>query len=393
VITVPQFIQRFRRWFSPDWKERDFVTDEGERVTPGWADWGFYAHLSIYLFAAPFAVDRRVLDAGCGTGYGSFYLAQHGVRSVEGVDYSSKAIAFCQNQYGADNLRFQVMDLSKKLAFEDGSYDVVFSSNVMEHLSNVDGFLRGCCRVLTRQGVLVAAVPPIVTPGMFEANLANRYHVNNLTPLGWFAKLGRFFHTVQGYRHWVKPCWVGNDGTPKDRTLTAEETSIREADFTFEEMSIEELNSCTHNVTAVFVAREPRGSPLPARVEESTVPRTPVANAKPTIKSFAPDKLSPQEVGTKIVWTCIADDPDDTTLYYKFWKLERPGSWVVAQDWSSTNVCVWTTTPDDTGDTVFSAWVRDGHHADVAGCDASAIWGFRILPRRKEHTLLQSEDE
>lgn len=369
------------------------MTDKGERVTPDSRDWGFYAHLSIYLFAAQFVADRRVLDAGCGTGYGSFYLAKQRAKYVEGVDYSSKAIAFSRKRYAAGNLRFQVMDLCRKLAFEDASFDVIFSSNVMEHLTVVDSFLQESCRVLTREGLLIAAVPPITTAGMLEGNLANPYHVNNLMPLGWFTKLGRFFHTVQGYRHWVKPERVAEDGTPKDMTLSAEEVSIREADFTFEEMSLEPLNSCTHNITAVFIARKPREGPLPARPEESALPRNFVSNVKPTIRSFAPDKSSPQEVGTGIVWTCVADDPDDSTLYYKFWKLKRDGSWVMFQDWSPSNTYVWTIIPDDIGDTVFAVWIRDGHHAGVAGCDASATYGFRILPRRKEHTLVQSEDE
>jgi SAM-dependent methyltransferase len=339
------------------------------------------------LFAVQFAADRRVLDAGCGTGYGSFYLAQQGARYVEGIDYSSKAIAFCRKRYASGNLHFQVTDLCRKLAFEDASFGVIVSSNVMEHLTVVDSFLRGCCRVLTREGLLIAAVPPITTAGMLEGNLANPYHVNNLMPLGWFTKLGRFFHAVQGYRHWVKPEWVAEDGTPKNRTLNAEETSIREADFTFEQMSIEQLNSCTHNITAVFIARKPRESPLPARPEESALPSGFVPNVKPTMRSFASDKSSPQEVGTRIVWTCVANDPDDSTLCYKFWKLERDGSWVMVRDWSPSNTYVWTTIPDDIGDTVFAVWVRDGHHAGVAGCDASATCGFRILQKWREHTL------
>lgn len=250
----------------------DDVTDAGERVTPDDPSFVFYAHLSIYAFAKPYAVGKRVLDAGCGTGYGSHYLLEHGASYVEGVDYSPKAIEFSQRRHSATNLRFQVVDVCKKLAFEDASFDVIFSSSAMEHFPDVDSFLREATRILSQQGVLIAAVPPITTAGMLEGNLANPYHINNLTPLGWFTKLGRFFHTVHGYCHWVKPEWVGEDGMPKDITLGAQETSIRETDFTFEETPMEQLNSITENITAIFVAKQPRTNPLPAAVDENDMP-------------------------------------------------------------------------------------------------------------------------
>ena len=39
---------------------------------------GYSNHMRRYAFAQPYCLDRRVLDAGCGTGYGTSYLAIHG---------------------------------------------------------------------------------------------------------------------------------------------------------------------------------------------------------------------------------------------------------------------------------------------------------------------------
>jgi SAM-dependent methyltransferase len=45
----------------------------------------YYAHLSLCEFCASFAPGARVLDAGCGTGYGAAHLLQRGATSVPGV--------------------------------------------------------------------------------------------------------------------------------------------------------------------------------------------------------------------------------------------------------------------------------------------------------------------
>jgi hypothetical protein len=56
------------------------LTNAGERMIVGNL-WGYWAHLSIYRFAVPFAQGKRVLDAGSGSGYGSSYLARHGAKA------------------------------------------------------------------------------------------------------------------------------------------------------------------------------------------------------------------------------------------------------------------------------------------------------------------------
>jgi len=55
-----------------------------------------------------FASSKHVLDAGCGTGYGSSYLCEHGAVCVEGIDLSPKAIGFSRKRYIADKLHFEL---------------------------------------------------------------------------------------------------------------------------------------------------------------------------------------------------------------------------------------------------------------------------------------------
>ena len=45
------------------------------------------------------------------------------------------------------------------LPFEDQSFDIIFSSNVLEHIPDLDGALRECARVLKPDGKMVHVVP------------------------------------------------------------------------------------------------------------------------------------------------------------------------------------------------------------------------------------------
>src|SRR6185295_3680369 len=78
----------------------------GERVIPGQVDVDLLnEHMARYVFAARLARGKRVLDAGCGAGYGSAELS-HAADKVVGIDCSAEAVAYAGENYRAGNLRF-----------------------------------------------------------------------------------------------------------------------------------------------------------------------------------------------------------------------------------------------------------------------------------------------
>jgi len=131
----------------------------GERVvegeTPGriWDD-----HQARYEFSVPLAVGRRVLDAACGTGYGSLRLARHGAREVLGVDIDAGAVAFARERYAARNLSFLEGDVAK-LPVPEASFDVVTSFETIEHVPDAEAALAELTRVLVPNGVLLISTP------------------------------------------------------------------------------------------------------------------------------------------------------------------------------------------------------------------------------------------
>jgi SAM-dependent methyltransferase len=230
------------------------LTDGGERVTHLAPNDCYYAHLSIYAFAVPFARGSLVLDAGCGTGYGSHYLAANGARHVTAVDASAKAVAFCRRTFVRDNLDYRVLDLETVRKLPGGPYDLIFSSNVLEHLADVRPFFRAAWAALKPTGTLLIAVPPITSDYLRDANLSNLYHLNIWTPPQWHHVLAMYFDEVCYHGHWTQPGVTVNFEAPPDRSV------VTEHDFVFPAVPLDRIR--THEtLTSVFVVRKP----VPAR--------------------------------------------------------------------------------------------------------------------------------
>lgn len=166
-----------------------------ERIVPGEAEPGVDAlHLKRYDFAAPLCVARRVLDAGCGVGYGAARLAETAA-TVVGVDVSEKAIAYAQEHYAAARVSFAVMDVGV-LSFANATFDVVCSFETIEHVDDADRALAEFARVLDVGGVLVVSTPQVerttTTP-------ANPYHRVEFARADFEALLRRHFGSVELY--------------------------------------------------------------------------------------------------------------------------------------------------------------------------------------------------
>jgi SAM-dependent methyltransferase len=57
------------------------------------------------------------------------------------------------------NVQYRICDAEDLSAFGTGSFDLVFSSNMLEHLEHPERCLAECRRVLTREGLIVMTLP------------------------------------------------------------------------------------------------------------------------------------------------------------------------------------------------------------------------------------------
>jgi len=104
-----------------------------------------------------------VLDLGCGTGRHSLHLAKNGA-NVTALDFSEGMLDTARRKMGADGVAFKSHDLSEPLLFPDGSFDLVVSGLVLEHLNDLALFFSEIHRVVKRGG---RAVVSAMHPAMF----------------------------------------------------------------------------------------------------------------------------------------------------------------------------------------------------------------------------------
>lgn len=216
-----------------------------ESVWPGVRNDLFVAHESIYHFAATLAQDRQVLDAGCGTGYGSAVLGR-AARSVLGVDIDARSVAYAKRHFCRGNVSFEIADL-QQLAFDD-YFDLVVASNSLEHLDEARAFVAGARRALRPHGLLLIAVPPIYGEADAQAHASIHYHRSNLRVGEWSDLLVEEGFEVTGFIH-----RFAGEGDPPN-FLSHAPSRLQPSDFSFSAVTAEEL-SRTVSITAVFLAR------------------------------------------------------------------------------------------------------------------------------------------
>jgi len=148
----------------------------GERVCPDIAVDNFDNHLKVYEFAKQFCVNKRVLDIGCGTGYGSAKLAE-AAAEVVGIDISRMALRFARKRYRDSGALFIHMN-AERLQFPDHSFDFIVSTENFEHLRNQPESAREMRRVLKADGLCLLATP---NPEAFQNCPPNPHHTHEYT--------------------------------------------------------------------------------------------------------------------------------------------------------------------------------------------------------------------
>jgi SAM-dependent methyltransferase len=134
-----------------------------ERITPGDAYWDrhYSEHVQRYEFAAArMPAGARVLDAGCGVGYGTSLLGARGARIAVGVDLAPEALAVARSRFDGPNVRWIAEDCVRlEAAAEHAPFDLIVNFENLEHVGDPERFLDRVAALLADDGVFVVSTP------------------------------------------------------------------------------------------------------------------------------------------------------------------------------------------------------------------------------------------
>ena len=145
----------------------------GERLHPFFVTNNYVNHLRVYQYISQFTAGKRVLDVGCGVGYGTALLARTAARAV-GIDISQKAVNEAFRLYPAGE--FLRMD-AENMTFPAETFDVIVSTENFEHLPNQAKHVRELARVVRNDGFCFVATP---NPELFVGQ-NNPFHTKENT--------------------------------------------------------------------------------------------------------------------------------------------------------------------------------------------------------------------
>jgi 2-polyprenyl-3-methyl-5-hydroxy-6-metoxy-1,4-benzoquinol methylase len=125
----------------------------------------------------------KILEIGCGIGTIVFELARQGY-DVRGTDLSRVAIEYGRSKY--KDIQLQVQP-AEELGFEDGTFDVVLSFDLFEHIASIDRHVAEVRRVLKPGGCYLFQTPNKWSNIPFEVLRTRslgwrRYHPSLHTP-------------------------------------------------------------------------------------------------------------------------------------------------------------------------------------------------------------------
>jgi 2-polyprenyl-6-hydroxyphenyl methylase/3-demethylubiquinone-9 3-methyltransferase len=135
--------------------------------------------------------ELRILDIGCGGGLVCEPMARLGA-GVTGIDADVKAIAVAE-QHAADaglKIEYSAQSTEGLLAnsppsnppVHEGRFDVVLALEIVEHVSDVDGFVRNCMDLCKPGGIIVFSTLNRTAKSFILGKVAAEYI------LGWVPK-------------------------------------------------------------------------------------------------------------------------------------------------------------------------------------------------------------
>ena len=121
----------------------------------------------------------KILDVGCGSGLGLYYLSQKVPDQVEsylGIDLSTERL---RPRFEKEPLPHDFTDVDLDTEWSYGQFDIVWCAEVIEHLIDDTGLFRKMARSLAPGGVLVITTPSQTNRELYGAQIPSYLSISS----------------------------------------------------------------------------------------------------------------------------------------------------------------------------------------------------------------------
>lgn len=161
---------------------------------------------------------KKLLDVGCEAGYITVKLAEKGAL-VTGIDLIEEPIMALRRRLKSQPLKIrkriklQVANATK-LPFAANSFDIILATEVIEHITNLDRFVKSAAKVLKPGGILLITFPnenlreklyPLVSLFGIKAEVEDQVTLKNYRSQAIIKLFSRKFTLV---KHYTLPWWL-----------------------------------------------------------------------------------------------------------------------------------------------------------------------------------------
>ena len=100
--------------------------------------------------------DIKILDIGCGGGLLSEPMCRLGA-TVTAIDASEKNINVAKLHSKKNNLKINYICTSPERLSDNNKFDVILNMEIIEHVEDVNFFLKSCSKLLKKDGIMFVA--------------------------------------------------------------------------------------------------------------------------------------------------------------------------------------------------------------------------------------------
>jgi SAM-dependent methyltransferase len=156
----------------------------------GQNSWTLKKEYETFLRDLQLTKGKRLLDIACGAGGPALFTARTTGCNVIGIDKNLQGIETARElaqEHGLENqVDFQVVDASKKLPFESGSFDAIICIDSFIHFANRLEVFRDWSRLLRHHGRVLFTDSVVITGLVTDDEIATR------------SSIGKFFFSPPG---------------------------------------------------------------------------------------------------------------------------------------------------------------------------------------------------